>query len=122
MLVGMDSSVADRRSAHLRVGAAATASFLILLLLLAAHGSSAADRASPAAAPALESTQPPQGVPADPGRGFRHRRDGFGPRGGSGGEPGFGGGGGGDEPGFGGGGSAPDGGVTPAPNATGGLS
>jgi hypothetical protein len=89
---------ADRRRAHLRVGAAATASFVILLLFLAIHGSAASDRITPAGAP---TTQPQQVGPSDPDPGFRHRHDGFGRRGPDGG-------GGGD-----------DGGAAPVPNSSG---
>jgi len=88
------TSTADRRRAHLRVGAAATASFVVLLLLLAVHGSAAHDRIAPAGAPAI---QPQQAAPSDRGPGFRHGHDGFGRRG-----PG-----------------APDGGVAPAPDSDG---
>jgi hypothetical protein len=89
---------ADRRRAHFRVGAAATASFVALLLLLAVHGSAASDRITPAGAPTI---QPQQAAPSDPDPGFRHGHDGFGRRG-----PGGGGGG-------------PDGGVAPAPDSGG---
>src|SRR3954470_23221924 len=95
----MDSSTAsaaDRRSAHRRVGVAATAAFLALLLLAVMHGPAAADPAVPAAAPTVQSTepapaQPRQTAPFDRGR--ERDRDGFGGR--RGGGPDFGGGGGG---------------------------
>jgi hypothetical protein len=100
----MDSTfTANRRGAHRRVGAAATASFVALLLLFAVHGS-AAGGTVPAPAPAAAPTiQPQQAAPSDPDPGFRHGRGGFGRRG-PGGEPGFRGGGGGESPG---GGAAP---------------
>ena len=111
----MDSTLTDRRGAHVRVGAVATAAFLILLLVLAARGPAASDPVVPATAPAATPTPTPQqATPADPipddprERGGWHRR--------GGGEPGFGGGdGGGAIP-------APDGGgVTPAPDNGGGT-
>jgi hypothetical protein len=104
----MDSTfTADRRGAHVRVGAAAIAAFVVLLLLFAVHGSAATgDPAAPVAAPTV---QPQQAAPSDPDPGFRRHRGGFGPRGNGGGEPDFGGGGGGEAPG----------GVAPAPNTDG---
>jgi hypothetical protein len=90
----MDSTfTADRRGAHLRVGAAAVAAFVVLLLLIAVHGSAATGApAAPAAAPTV---QPQQSAPGDPDPGFRrHRGGGFGPRSNGGGEPDFGRGGG----------------------------
>jgi len=109
--------VADRRRAHVRVGAVATAAFLALLLLGATHGPAPADPLTePAATPTVQPTQPGQSAPADPDPDFGHDHDGFGPRGDG---PGFGGGDGdGGTPGGGGGGGAP-GGSAPAPSTGG---
>ena len=115
----MDSTgPADRRAAHLRVGAAATAAFLALLLWGLAARSPAAPARSPA--PAVESTrpdatqpapvEPQQGTPDRPGPDFDHDRDGNGPPG-DGRGPGFGGGPDGGPNGDG----APGGSATPAP-------
>ena len=108
-MIGMDSTItADRRRAHARVGAAATAAFLALLLLGALKADADPPQRTPAATPTVEPVQP---APGDPGRGFR--RPGGGPPGG--------GGGGGFAP-------APDpggdggGGLAPAPNSGGSLS
>jgi hypothetical protein len=58
----------DRRRAHIRVGAAATATFLLFLLIGAFHGPASADpSAAPAAAPAATSTPTPESTP-DPGQ------------------------------------------------------
>ena len=85
------ADAAERRSAHVRVGTAATAAFAALLLfLLVTHGSAEADRAVPSAAP-MTTEQPQQAAPTDPGPGFR--RGGRGGGGRRGGGPGFGGGG-----------------------------
>jgi hypothetical protein len=126
MLVGMDGTITattvseeDRRRAHLRVGAAAIASFVALLLLIAGLGRADAGQAVPAGAPAAIPTVPPQqSTPTDPDPGFRRHRGGFGRRGGGGDEPGFGGRGGGGGGGIPGGGD-PGGGVTPAPSTGG---
>jgi hypothetical protein len=72
------TNTTERRRAHVRVGAAATASFVALLLLLAIRGSAASDRIEPAGAP---TNQPQQAAPSEPGPGFRHGHDGFGRRG-----------------------------------------
>ena len=89
----MDGTAEDQRRAHLRVGAAAIASFVVLLLLLiASHGRAQADPSVPSIAPAA-TAQPQQSIPTDPDPdpGFRRHR-GFGGRE-HGGGPGFGGGG-----------------------------
>jgi hypothetical protein len=87
-------------TAHLRVGAAATASFLVLLLLFAVHGSATP---SPAAAPAVTPAgQQEQLVPGSPDPGFRRDRR-------RGGNDGF----------RGGGRGGPPGGSTPAPDTGG---
>jgi hypothetical protein len=107
---------AGRRSAHVRVGAVATAAFLVLLVILATRGPAAADPSVPATAPAATPTvQPQQTTPADPDPGFGRPRGGFRRRGG-GGVPGFGRGGGAVP--------APDdggGGLAPAPGTGGGT-
>ena len=67
----MDSSTsatsvagADRRRAHRRVGAGATASFLVLLLLGAVHGPAEADPAAPTTVrPGPSTAEPAQPAP-----------------------------------------------------------
>src|SRR3954451_18137331 len=110
----MDSSHAlaeDRRRAHVRVGAAATAAFLALLLLGLTHHAAAADPTfnAPAAPPTVHPADP-QPIDPDPRPGLGRDGRGF-HRGGGGG---FRGGGGFD----GGGGGAPTT-PAPAPNTTG---
>jgi hypothetical protein len=88
-----NASAADRRSAHRRVGATATAAFLALLLLAVMRGPAAANPTVPAPAPTGQSSepapaQPRETAPFDRGRDGDH--DGFRGRGG----PDFGGGGG----------------------------
>ena len=103
------SPAADRRSAHRRVGAAATLVFVALLLLAGTRGPAQADTTVPAATPTVEPSQP--ALPADPDPGFHRDHDGGGFDGGGDGDHdggGFGGGG-----GFDGGG----GGAAPAPSA-----
>jgi len=53
----------DRRRAHIRVGAAATATFLLFLVLGALHGPASADPSTPSAAPAVTSTPTPESTP-----------------------------------------------------------
>jgi hypothetical protein len=116
------TSAADRRKAHLRVGATAAAAFVALLLLGAINGSANASPAVPAATPSGQSTQPApsqtdpspsQTDPTQPSPGQtepsfpRRDRGGFGHRGG-----GFGGGQ--------SGGGFPGGGAAPAPSTSGG--
>ncbi|RKQ86087.1 hypothetical protein C8N24_4096 [Solirubrobacter pauli] len=70
---------AERRGAHRRVGAAATAAFLALLLLAAVRGPA---EAAPTSVPATTPSLPGGATPQDDD-GFRGHRDGFGgPRGG----------------------------------------
>ena len=76
----------DRRRAHIRVGAAATATFLLFLVLGALHGPASADPSTPSAAPAVTSTPTPESTP-DQQPPFRGRRWG-GHRGYGGREPG----------------------------------
>ena len=67
-MVGMDSTItADRRRAHVRVGAAATAA-LVALLLFGAFKAGADPPQQPT--PSVEPAQP---APGDPGGGFRPR-------------------------------------------------
>ena len=82
-MIGMDSTItADRRRAHARVGAAATAAFLALLLLGALKANADPPQRTPAATPTVEPAQPP---PSEPDRGFGRRRGGGPPGGGGGG-------------------------------------